>query len=158
MHPALRRFPITFVMLEASAFTVTATIVECVFDAELPVTVSVNVEGVTEGPTLTFSADDGEPPLGGVTESGVKDADTPLGSADTHRFTGELNPLTELTFTDVEADPPTPRVIGETGLREKSELIPTAIFTTKALTGPRRVVWKAPQLVGKSAELVSPVT
>jgi hypothetical protein len=107
-------------MLELSAVTVTVTVVECVTDPELPVTVSVNVEGVTEGPALTFSAEDADPPLGGVTGFVVKDVNTPAGGADTPRVTDGLDPLIELTVTDEKADPPVLTVMGEMGLREKS--------------------------------------
>ena len=110
----------TFVMSEVSALTVTATLVECVTDPDVPVTVSVNVEGVTEGPALTVNVEDADPPLGGVTGFVVKDANTPAGGADTLRVTGGLDPLIELTLTDEEADPPMLTLIGEMGLREKS--------------------------------------
>lgn len=110
----------TFVMLEASALTVMATVAECVTDPDVPVTVSANVEGVTKGATLTVNVEDAEPPLGGVTGFAVKDADTPTGDGDTLRVTGGLDPLIELTLTDEEADPPMPTLIGEMGLREKS--------------------------------------
>jgi hypothetical protein len=107
-------------MLELFALTVTVAVAECTSDPVVPVTVSVKVEGVTEGPTATFSVEDTEPALGGVTGFVVNDADTPAGGDDTLRVTGELNPLSELTVTVVEADSPVLTVMGEMGLREKS--------------------------------------
>jgi len=99
---------------------VTATVVECVTDPDVPVTVSVNIEGVAKGARLRVNVEDAEPPLGGVTVYPVKDADTPAGDGDTLSVTGGLDPLIELTLTDEEADPPMPTLIGEMGLREKS--------------------------------------
>ena len=89
MQPAPSRLPITFVMPEVVPVTVTLTEVECVSDPEAPLTVSVKVEGITEGPRLTVNVAETEPPLGGVTELGLKNAETPLGTADTLRAAGE---------------------------------------------------------------------
>jgi hypothetical protein len=141
-------------MFEVSANTVTLTGVECVSDPEVPVTLSVKLEGVTEGPRLTVNVEEADPPLGGVTEVGDADTSTPLGCPDTLRATSELNPLSELRVTVVEPDPPTLTLIGEAGLSEKSSI---AIFATKASSHPPKVVWKAPEVAGKSVESVVPV-
>src|SRR5260370_8249923 len=74
MQPALRRLPTTLVMLAPSAFTVTLTVVECVKDPEVPVTVSAKVEGVTEGPTPTVNVHEDEPPFRGVTRFVLTDS------------------------------------------------------------------------------------
>jgi hypothetical protein len=100
--------------------TVTATVVECVNNPDVPVTVSVNVDGVTEGSILTVNVEEAVLPLDGVTGLGVNVAETPLGSPDTLKSTGELNPLIELKVTVEDADPPTPTVMGAIELREKS--------------------------------------
>jgi hypothetical protein len=146
-------------MPELVALTATVAEVECVSDPEVPVTVSVKVEGVTECPRVTVNVEDAEPPLGGVTELGEANANTPLGCPDTLRATGELNPLSELTATVVEADPPTLTVMGETGLSEKSGLT-AAIFVTKASAKPCRALLGAGRgfTVGKLVEPVVPVT
>src|SRR6266481_305505 len=116
MQPALRRVPITFVMLDVSAITVTLAMVECVSVPKAPVTVSVNVEGVAAGDTLTVSVE--EP--GDVSEPGLKDTSTPVGAPVTVKLTVELNPKRELTVTEEDAKPPKLTVIGEIAPREKS--------------------------------------
>jgi hypothetical protein len=100
--------------------TVTVTVVECVNDPDVPVTVSINVDGVTEVAIPTVNVEEAVLPLGGVTGLGVNVAETPLGSPDTLKSTGELNPLIELKVTVENADPPTPTVMGAIELREKS--------------------------------------
>jgi len=120
MQPARKRSPITLVMPDVFTLTATVAVVECASDPEVPATVSLNSEGVTKGARLTVNVEDAEPPLGGVTELGDRDAETPLGAPDTLRATAELNPLIELTVTVEEADPPRLTVIGEMELREKS--------------------------------------
>jgi len=106
----------TLPMLEVFAVTVTLALDECVSVPKAPVTVRVNVEGVTPGRRLTVSVE--EP--GDVTEPGFKDADTPVGAPVTLKLTVELNPKRELTATEENAEPPTLTVIGEMAPREKS--------------------------------------
>jgi hypothetical protein len=115
MHPVPRRSPITFITPVLVAFTVALTEIECVSDPELPVTPTVNVDGVTDGPRLTVNVDEAEPPLGGATELAEMSSDTPLGRVlDTLRATAESSPLIELMVNEEEADPPTLTAIGET--------------------------------------------
>jgi hypothetical protein len=85
----------------------------------LPVTISVNVESVTEGPTLTFSVEETVPLGGGVTDVEPSAADTPVGKLDTPRVTGELKPLIDVTVTVAELDPGRLSALGEIA-REKS--------------------------------------
>jgi len=103
-------------MLEVFEMTVTLTVVEWVKDPEAPVTVKLNVDGIAEGPRLRFNV---EVP-GGVTEVEKRDAETPLGDADKLSVTGEVNPPSEFTVTEGEADPPTLMLTGEMALKEKS--------------------------------------
>ena len=70
MQPEVSRSSITVEMPEVEARTVTITDVKWSnFDGgALPVTISVNIEGVTEGPRLTSSVEETEQLLGGVTD------------------------------------------------------------------------------------------
>lgn len=103
-------------MVEVLAVTVTVAVAVWVNDPDTPVTVKMNVEGITDGPRLRVNV---EVPVG-VTEAGESDAETPLGGADKLSVTGELNPPNEFTVTDGEAAPPTLTPIGEIAAKEKS--------------------------------------
>src|SRR5215469_3561774 len=104
MQPEVSSSRITVETPEVVALTVTITDVKWSNGdgGALPVTISVNIEGVTEGPRLTFRVEETEPLLGGVTDVvGVvpNNADTPAGTSDEPRLTVELKPLIELTVT-----------------------------------------------------------
>ena len=75
---------------------------------------------MARGERLTVRVEDAGPPEGGVTGLEPNEVVTPLGTPDTLKVTGELNPKRELIVTDEEADPPRPIVIGGNALREKS--------------------------------------
>src|SRR5260370_28259782 len=75
--------------------------------SNVPVTLSVNVVGVTIGERCTVRVEPALPPDVGVTEVGFNVTDTPAGAPDALRATAELKPLTELTVTEAEAVPPT---------------------------------------------------
>lgn len=100
MQPEVSRSPITVETPEVVALTVTITDVKwsnCDGRA-LPVTISVNIEGVTEGPRLMFSLEETEPSLGGVTDvvgAVPNNADTPVGTSDNPRVTGDIKSLIE---------------------------------------------------------------
>jgi len=113
IQPTARSCPTTFEMLVASANTVTLTDVECVNAPTVPVTVRMNVDGVTKGCKLTLTAELADPPAGGVTGLELNEVDTPLGSVDALKLTGELKPLTELTVVVKEPEPAKLSVIGE---------------------------------------------
>ena len=86
----------------------------------MPVTVKVNVVGVTEGPIVTVRVEDAEPPLGGVTGLVLNVVVTPLGKLDVLNVTAELKPLSEVTVIVEFSNPPTLTVIGEVAFSEKS--------------------------------------
>lgn len=86
----------------------------------MPVTVNVNVVGVTEGPIVTVRVEDAEPPLGGVIGLALKVVVTPLGKLDVLKVTGELKALIEVTVIVAFSNPPTLTVIGEVAFSEKS--------------------------------------
>jgi hypothetical protein len=91
--------------------------------------VIVNTSGVigTEGPRLTVKVDEAEPPADGVTEFGVREAETPGGAPVTLSATAESKPLIEFTVTKEVTDPPSrtdKEVIGlseKLGLSEKTD-------------------------------------
>ncbi len=100
--------------------TVTDAVDVWLTPSNVPVTVSVNVVGVTIGERCTVRVEPALPPDVGVTEVGLKVTDTPAGAPDALSATAELKPLTELTVTEAEAVPPTGTVTGEIGPIEKS--------------------------------------
>ena len=116
IQPEFRSCCMTVVTLAVLAVTVTFAVAVWANDFEAPVTVRLNVEGITEGPRLRANE---EFPVG-VTEAGKSDSETPLGGADKLTATGELNPPSEVTVTRGEADPPTAIVIGDMAAKEKS--------------------------------------
>src|SRR5215469_417900 len=104
MQPEVSSFPITVETPEVVGLTVTLTDVKWLNGdgGALPVTISVNIEGVTEGPRLMFRVEETEPLLGGVRDVvGVvpNNADTPVGTSAKPRLTVEIKPLMELTVT-----------------------------------------------------------
>jgi hypothetical protein len=110
--------------------------------ANVPVTVSVNVVGVTIGDSWRVRVELALPPELGVTELGFKVTDTPAGAPEAPSATAELKPLTELTVTEVEAVPPTGTVTAAIGPIEKS--------TT--------AIWKLPVPVFPAASVAVQVT
>src|SRR5260370_2756349 len=92
----------------AGLLTVTVTDVVDVWltPSNVPVTVSVNVVGVTIGDRCTVRVEPALPPDVGVTEVGLKVTDTPAGAPDALSATAVLEPLTGLTVTHVEGVPP----------------------------------------------------
>src|SRR5712692_7865687 len=113
--------------------TVTDAVDVWLTPSNVPLTVSVNVVGVTIGDRCTVRVEPALPPEVGVTEVGLKLTDTPAGAPEALRATVELKPLTELTVTEVEAVPPTETV---TGLIRPIEKSTTATWNVPVLEFP----------------------
>ena len=63
----------------------------------VPVTTNVEVPNAAEADTEIVRVEVAEPSEGGVTEAGLKEAVTSVGSPEIVRLTAELKPLTEVT-------------------------------------------------------------
>lgn len=162
MQPLARSCPITLVMLEALAFTITVAVVEWIKGPEVPVTVRVKIEGVTRGERLKFKIEVVEPPPTGVMGSGVNDADTPTGEPVAVRVTDELNPFRELTFTTEVADPPVLTATGEIEPMEKSRGVLAGVagrlgwgFVADRVAAPRLLLLGIALLMAVAAGLMS---
>src|SRR5713226_1637934 len=133
MQAATTSWPITSEIAGLLTVTVTDTTDEWLMPSKVPVTVSVNVVGVTIGDRCRVRVELALPPDGGVTELGLKVTDTPAGAPEALSATAELKPLTELTVTAVEAVPPTETV---TGLIRPIEKSTTATWNVPVLEFP----------------------
>src|SRR6266849_1674216 len=123
--------------MSAIAGLLTVTVTDAVdvwlTPSNVPLTVSVNVVGVTIGDRCTVRVEPALPPEVGVTRVGLKLTDTPAGAPEALSATVELKPLTELTVTEVEAVPPTGTV---TGLIRPIEKSTTATWNVPVLEFP----------------------
>src|SRR5713101_2944009 len=123
--------------MSAIAGLLTVTVTDAVdvwlTPSNVPVTVSVNVVGVSMGERCRVRVEPAPPPEVGVTEVGLKLTDAPAGAPEALSATAELKPLTESTVTEVEAVPPTETV---TGLIRPIEKSTTATWNVPVLEFP----------------------
>jgi hypothetical protein len=98
---------------------VTFTAIECVNDPEVPVTISVKVEGFAEEGTLTVRSPHVTLSVTFM-ELEPNVADTPLGGVETVNTTGELKRLIPVSSMQAVADIPAVRVNGGYGAIAKS--------------------------------------
>ena len=117
--PAERRVPTTLETLAVVAVMVTDTVTECESVPATPVTVNVNVWGISAADTLTVMLEEAELPLG-VTEAGLNDAVAPVGSPVAVRLTPDEKPPIGPTFTVADCEPPVGTVMAGMLPREKS--------------------------------------
>src|SRR5260370_33061677 len=87
--------------------TVTNAVGVWLTPSNVPVTVSVNVVGVTIGERCTVRVEPALPPDVGVTEVGFNVTDTPAGAPDARRAPAALKPPPGLTVPEAEGVPPT---------------------------------------------------
>lgn len=98
-----------------------------------------------------------EPFAGGVTELGEKEHEELAGLPEQLNDTAELKPFTEVTVTVNVVEEPAVTV-AEVGLAEIVKSGTAKSFATNAFEVPFSDVWNTPEVVGKSLELVLPVT
>jgi hypothetical protein len=88
------------------AETISSISTVCVRVPLVPLTVNSQVPGVAEALTLIVRVDVAQPPEAGVTEVGLRVANTSAGMPVTTRPTGALKPLRDVTFMVEVPEPP----------------------------------------------------
>jgi hypothetical protein len=124
--------------LEAGGGTERVTVVECVAEVAVPVTVIGYDPGATLAPTVSFRVE--EPPV--VTDVGVKPADTPVGRPDAEK--AMFSPTPETSAVEIEVVPDDPAATGTVvGLAEIEKSF-TGSWTapvTDTLSKPTLLSW-----------------
>jgi len=104
----------------------------------VPVTVRVYVPRAAEELTVIVNVEVADPPEGGVTEVGLKDAVTPDGRPEILREIAALKPLTEVTvIVDVPELPCCMvRLVGEADIEKSGVVVTVRLMLTVCVNDP----------------------